>query len=391
MSYSSEVVVERKDGKVLVRTPYEPKFIEELKRVSKTRQWSAPDRAWVIDEKELDVVVKLLEKYFPKVEEYVRLNDVPFMKGVSLIEVPITDSIHQAIESLGLESPSTKDGKWVVRVEKPEYIEYLMKKVLELKSLEHDKSRIYIVKLDLTEGGLSRLVSYGRDAAYISNNALFNGLYFIRAELLRGSAKHPRFHGFVVISSKFRPDLICRKAKEYIELPDTPEVREKVYKILNELRPKLANATNQDEVLSVWEELKKRVEELKKGLVEVRPILTTTPAVSEGLKKMYVTIIKLPPHGFDWLRSLVRELASEKFSVISDLVLITTSEEVLDEVAKIEKVIREKIMSALGRSDVERLYSVKTITTYVEPKHLKELTPTEEVTKEVKKKVLITA
>jgi hypothetical protein len=37
---SPDVVVERKGGKLIIKTPYDSRFVNELKKVSKTRQWS---------------------------------------------------------------------------------------------------------------------------------------------------------------------------------------------------------------------------------------------------------------------------------------------------------------------------------------------------------------
>jgi hypothetical protein len=210
--------------------------------------------------------MKLLAKYFPKTEEeYVRFGDVPFNKTSTAIEVPISDTMQSVIQALGLKHSDAREGKWIVYSEKPEFIEYVKKKVLELKNLEQDRDKLYIVKLELQGGAQSRLIRYGRDHADFENNVLFKPLVMLRARSpqLRGSTKYPKFYGILIISSRLRPDIICNNVKEYVELPDTPEVREEVSTIINEYRHKLSEAGDADVFIKVWDELKSKLEELK--------------------------------------------------------------------------------------------------------------------------------
>ena len=84
-----------------------------------------------------------------------------------------------------------------------------------------------------------------------------------RSYPLRGSARHPRFYGLIVISSRLRPDLICNNVKEYVELPDTPEVRGELGTVIEEYRHKLSDVVEPEKFIKVWDELKSKLEELK--------------------------------------------------------------------------------------------------------------------------------
>lgn len=69
MTWREARIVEDGEGAIVVQTPYDAAFVEELKakvRVDE-RTWDAGDRVWIIGDDHTATVRELCEKYFGKV------------------------------------------------------------------------------------------------------------------------------------------------------------------------------------------------------------------------------------------------------------------------------------------------------------------------------------
>lgn len=58
--------IEPFDGSLLVRTPYNAGFVDELKAMIPwgERSWASASKYWVVDEKHEDIVTHLIQRYY---------------------------------------------------------------------------------------------------------------------------------------------------------------------------------------------------------------------------------------------------------------------------------------------------------------------------------------
>jgi flagellar capping protein FliD len=284
----NEVRVEEKDGKVFVSTPYVPAFINELKAKTKSRKWDGLQRCWIIDVSEKGVVEELVRKHFASEEEYAEINGVKLSMSKTFIDCPSCRFMAQYAKNLGV-STSERDGIIRISTEKPEIIEFVKQKVMELLS-KASSEKIYVAKIDTFSEDY--IVYYDRDHEHTRKSLLFEGLAMRRFSPY-GVRKSPQFHGHTAIISKYPLDYM-EEVDDYVELPDTPETRIAVRELIssvedwNALKQKLTELKStvqvktteekreptleelivekQEEIESLRHELKKKEEELKELL-----------------------------------------------------------------------------------------------------------------------------
>lgn len=58
--------IEPFDGSLIVRTPYHPGFVDELKAMVPwgERSWASESKYWLVDEEHEEIVVHLIRRYF---------------------------------------------------------------------------------------------------------------------------------------------------------------------------------------------------------------------------------------------------------------------------------------------------------------------------------------
>jgi len=295
----NEIKVEERDGKVFVSTPYDPAFVSELKNKTKSRQWDALQKCWVLDVSEKGTVEELVSKYFKSAKEYASINGTSLSMSDVFIEYPPCHFVDRYAKNLGA-SISVDERRGITKItsDKADIIEFVKSKVLELLS-KAGAERIYVAHIWRKEKK-SYIVWYDRDNKSIRSSPLFRGLAIKRIGS-HGVRRSPEFEGFVAIITKFPIDTIeDMKDVDYVELPDTPEVRVAVKQLV--------------ESAEDWNVLKQKLEELKSA-VPVKKEEKREPTLEELIveKQQEIELLKQELRKKEEeLRELLQKFEAEK-------------------------------------------------------------------------------
>jgi hypothetical protein len=267
--------VEVRDGKVVVKTPYSPSFVEELKRRSRTRRWDRSLDAWVLDQSEESLAKELVDKYFSPMEPYLDFLGTKLSASGTRVEYTPCAFMAQFIDKLGVRT-SGNSGVRVAESDDPKIVEFIKERQRELLSKAGEK-RLYAVYFEGVDSS-NYIVGFDRDGCWFSKSLLFEKVY-LRRWGSHGSRRYPSFTGVAVISSAFQPELISSAFKDYAAAEDTPENRvavveavkgsekwEEIKAKVGELRGRPATESREPTLEELIAEKQLRIEELKKEI-----------------------------------------------------------------------------------------------------------------------------
>jgi len=295
-----EVKVEEKNGKVFVSAPYDPAFVSELKNKTKSRKWDSLEKCWIIDASEKAVVEELVSKYFKSVEEYASINGTSLSMSDVFVEYPPCHFVSNYAKNLGA-SISVDERRGIAKItsDKADIIEFVKSKVLELLS-KAGAERIYVAHI-WRKDKKSYIVWYDRDNKSIRSSPLFKGLAIKRIGS-HGVRRSPEFEGFVAIITKFPIDAIeDMEDVDYVELPDTPEVRVAVKQLV--------------ESAEDWNTLKQKLTELKNTIPAKKAEEKREPTLEELIvqKQQEIELLKQELRKKEEeLRELLQKFEAEK-------------------------------------------------------------------------------
>jgi len=291
------VSIKEKDGQLYISAPYNPLFVEELKAKTKTRKWDSWLKVWIVSASEKQIVQELINKHFSSnhEEKYAQIGDIELYCSSSFVDYPRCSFMRSFVAKLGSSVNIVERGEGVARayVQNIQIQQFIKQKVQELLA-KQSQSTIYVYVEHATED--TYVITFSRDTSAFKKSPLFEGLKRVRFAN-HGTRRAPEFHGIIAIASRFPLNVIDGEKEDFIDLPDTPEIRVKVCEILERasdwdsakqslltLKEQIPQLLAQQQKVEVSEvSLEEEIERLKAEIEELERLLAEKKAKLQQL------------------------------------------------------------------------------------------------------------